>query len=160
MKALVLYTADEWMKKVAEAVAEGAKEVKFEVDVVEAGKEKDYAGYDFVFFGSKLGNQLDPKTTAYFEKLKSKPIALFFVATFTNKKVMDDLLKKAEDVHAQVKNTFSAKLTGFLASLGMGSVKEEDLIRARGFAERTLNNHFNLEYGKESEKAKIKGYLK
>ncbi|HLD75391.1 MAG TPA: hypothetical protein VI874_00100, partial [Candidatus Norongarragalinales archaeon] len=59
-----------------------------------------------------------------------------------------------------VKATFCALREGPLTFLGMGPVRESDLIRARGFGERTLNNAFGLSFGGESEKAKIRGYLK
>lgn len=160
MKVLVAHAGGDALKKMAETVASGAKELNMEVSVVVLDKPiQDAAAFDFVFIGLKLALP-DASVQKLFEALRGKPIAFFFVAQKPDKQAVDATVAAASQKGAFVKNTFTASLKGVLSFLGLGSVKEDDLIRARGFCERTLNNVFGLPFGGDNEKARIKGYLK
>lgn len=154
----VLIVLDDPTKKLAEAIAEGVREIGHQAVLQPASNNPDPAGFDFVFLGGRQGKTFSAKSYAEKRDWKGKKVAVFGVK---NGKTADDgtalLRTKGADVE---KNTFFAKLQGPFAFLGKGSFAGEDLIRARGFGERTLNQAFDLKIQKQNGKTRIQGYIK
>ncbi|MBI4360929.1 hypothetical protein HY572_04120 [Candidatus Micrarchaeota archaeon] len=153
----VLIVFDDAVQKLAEAVAEGVKEIGHQAVLQSVSKNPDPQGVDFVFLGGKQGKTFSLNDYVEKREWTGKKVSVFGIKNASG----DDgtaLLKKRG---AQVeKNTFFAKLYGALSFLGKGRFAEDDLIRARGFGERTLNQAFDLKIQKSNGKARIQGYLK
>lgn len=160
MKVLVAYSSSAGnARKLAETIATGAREAGATVELVDAGRQKPlYEAYEFVFLGCDALLSFDSKLLA--GKLEGKKIALFASRSGLAKKALDEVLASLKQRNVGVVNTFVVQPLGPLAFLGFGEVKEADLIRARGFGERTTNTAFNVDVRKNNDKAsRISGYL-
>ncbi len=159
MNVLVVYEGTA-VKPLAEAIAQGAQELKAAVAVKTTAEKPSFAGFDFIFAGGMLHNGFSIQKYLEVKDVSKTKLALFCVKKGAGN--LDLAVQTLQGKGAQVeKNSFSALLDGPLAFAGMGKLKEADLIRARGFGERTLNVAFDLRIGKDTEKAdKIKGYIK
>lgn len=159
MNVLVVYEGAV-VKPLADAIAQGAKELQASVAVKTVAEKPLFSGVDFVFAGGMLQNGFSIQKFLTDQDVSKAKMALFCVKKGAGN--LDLTIQTLQQKGAQVeKNTFSAQLDGALAFMGMGKIKEADLIRARGFGERTLNVAFDLKIGKDTEKAdRIKGYLK
>lgn len=159
MNVLVAYD-NPTIKPLADAIAQGAKELNATVTVKTTAENFQLAGFDFVFVGGVLDARFSAASFISKTNWPKTKAAVFCVKKKTGN--LDAALQLLSQKGVQVeKNTFSALLEGPLAFVGMGKIKDADLIRARGFGERTLNVAFDLQIGKDTEKAdKIKGYTK
>ncbi len=158
MNVLIVYEGP-LAEKLAGAIAQGAKELNAQVTLKTTKDNLSLKSFEFVLLGGTMGGSFS--ADAYIKKNDWNTVNVALFAAKTGAKglelVADSLQKKGAKVE---KNSFTARVTGLLSGLGMGQAKEADIIRARGFGERTLNSFFNLPFGSESEKSKIKGYLK
>ncbi len=159
MNVLVVYEGAA-VKPLADAIAQGAQELKATVAVKTAAEKPQWSGFDFVFAGGMLDGGFSIQKYMETKDVSKTKLALFCVKKGAGN--LDLAVQTLQGKGAQVeKNSFSAQLDGPLSFVGMGKIKEADLIRARGFGERTLNVAFDLRIGKDTEKAdKIKGYVK
>ncbi len=159
MNVLIVYDSPA-VKPLGDAIAQGAKELQANVTVKTTAEKPSFAGFDFVFAGGTLDKGFSIQKYLEAQDVSKCKMALFCVKKGTGN--LDLAVQTLQQKGAQVeKNAFSAQLQGPLAFAGMGKLKEADLIRARGFGERTLNVAFDLRIGKDTEKAdKIKGYVK
>ncbi|MBI5225616.1 hypothetical protein HY994_00055 [Candidatus Micrarchaeota archaeon] len=159
MDVLILYDNPS-LKPLADAIAQGAKELKTTVTIKTVAEKPNLAGVDFVFVGGVLDGKLSTQNYLTQQNWSKTKMALFCVKKTTGS--LDTLVQALAEKGAKIeKNTFSTKLAGPLAFVGIGKLPESDLIRARGFGERTLNVAFDLGIGRNTEKSdKITGYLK
>lgn len=159
MNVLILFDSPA-VKPLADAIAQGAKELQASVTVKTVTEKPSFSGFDFVFAGGTLDKGFSMQKYLESQVVSKTKMALFCVKKGAGN--LDLAVQTLQSKGAQVeKNTFSAQLQGPLAFAGVGKIKEADLIRARGFGERTLNVAFDLRIGKDTEKAdKIKGYVK
>lgn len=156
MNVLIVY--EEAVKPLADAIAEGVREIGHQPVVSPVAKNPDPKEFDFVFLGGRQGKKFS--LNAYTQRFDwtGKKAAVFGIK---NGKNTDDGTAALKQKGANVeKNTFFAKLHGTLAFLGRGRFAEDDFIRARGFGERTLNQAFDLKIHKFNGKNRIQGYLK
>jgi len=147
-------------KPLADAIAQGARELQSQVTLKSTVEKPATAGFDFVFIGGILDGRFTAQSFIEKSDFGKAKAALFCVkkGTGTLDLAIQTLQQKGVSVE---RNSFTAQLQGALAFAGMGSLKEADLIRARGFGERTLNIAFGLDIAKDTEKAdRIRGYLK
>lgn len=161
MNVLIWTTPDVGVQKIADSIEAGAKEVQAAVTRTKTAITKQNVDLaEFVFFGCAFSEFGKPAVQQALASAARKNAALFFIGPKTDSKAVEAAVQKASKAGVNLKGTFFATLEGPLSFLGMGSVKEADLIRARGFGERTLNTAFGLQFGGDSEKSRIKGYLK
>jgi len=155
-RTLIVYSSKRGhAEKLARAVFEGVRRTPSRATLAEASPEAGADAFSMVFIG--------------FEESAPQPIREFVESNdWTGKKVaffgadagFDALSKKLGEAGAEVLGSLNAHVTGFLSFLGFGDVSEQDLIRARGFGERTTNTAFYFRVGGNKEKHRIKGYLK
>ncbi|MBI2445963.1 hypothetical protein HYV43_06250 [Candidatus Micrarchaeota archaeon] len=159
MNVLIVYEGAA-VKPLADAIAQGAQELNATVAVKTAAEKPPWAGCDFVFAGGMLDKGFSVQKYLETKDVSKTKLALFCVKKGAGN--LDLAVQTLQQKGAQVeRNTFSAQLQGPLSFVGVGKLKDADLIRARGFGERTLNVAFSLGIAKDTEKAdKIKGYVK
>ncbi len=147
-------------KPLADAIAQGARELQATVTLKSMVEKPNPAAFDFVFIGGILDGRFSALSFIEKSDFAKAKAALFCVKKGTG--TLDMATQTLQQKGVQVeRNSFTAQLQGALAFAGMGTLKEADLIRARGFGERTLNVAFGLGIAKDTEKAdRIKGYLK
>lgn len=149
MKALVLWSGKQKVKRVAEEVLVGAQLTKAQAFFAEAPVSIE--GFDLVFLGFQ---KFDPKK--FDGDWTGKKFAVFCVH---GKK--DAVLKATDFIESRggkFVNSLGLYAYGLLSILK--KLSEQDLIRARGFGERTTNNALHVKIQKHSKKRHIRGYLK
>ncbi|MFH1257557.1 MAG: hypothetical protein ABIG96_00210 [Candidatus Micrarchaeota archaeon] len=122
----------------------------------------DLSAYDLIFIGFEIHNLSESAKLLDFiehNDFQGKRVALF-CSYFINRKYLAKIEEKLKRKSAAVFSTISLKRQGLLTLLGKGELKENDLVRAEGFAERTVNNLAGRRITKESEKEQIRGYRK
>ncbi len=159
-RTLIVYPAGSaGLEKAAKAVLEGADRTPTKPVLAEASPETGADSFDFVFLGcaSHLGA---PSQEEFVESndWNGKKVAVFSVGA--NKKALTELVENLSSKGAPVVSTLDLRLGGLLSFAGFGELSEQDLIRARGFGERTVNTAFSFKVPKNKEKHHIKGYLK
>ena len=161
-KARTLITLPEGsapLAKAAKAVLEGASRTRAKAVLAEASPETGADSFDFVFLGcaSYWGA---PSLREFVESndWNGKKVAVFSVGA--SKEALEALSETLSEKGASVIATLDLRLGGLLSFAGFGGLSEQDLIRARGFGERTANTAFSFKVPKNKEKHHIKGYLK
>ncbi len=159
-RVLIVYPAgSKALEKAARAVVEGVRRTPSLAVIAEASPETGADSFDFVFLGcaSYLGA---PSPLEFVESndWNGKKVAVFSVGA--NKKALTELVETLSSKGASVVSTLDLRLGGLLSFAGFGELGEQDLIRARGFGERTVNTAFSFKVPKNKEKHHIKGYLK
>lgn len=162
--ALIVYSSKRGStKRVAEAIKEGVERTGTRVVLTEATGELHAGDYDLVFIGSGIyGGRFSEDARRFVEEndWKGKRVAAFACYS-SSKGALAGFIADLESRGARVLNSLNVKAGSLLNVIGLGrKLSEQDLIRARGFGERTANNAFGFKVRKNSKKHGIKGYIK
>ncbi len=163
-RVLVVYASrNGTTKKVAEALAEGCRRTAAEVVLTEVSEELDAGAFGLVFVGSCVHRgRFDESITRFLDenKWEGRNVAVFACHSGA-KEALGKVVAELSQRKARVLNSLNIQSSSPLNVLGFGKrLNEQDLIRATGFGERTVNNAFGLHVQKNREKRRIKGYVK
>ena len=150
-------------KRIAEAVAGGVKRTGVETVLTEASEELDGSAFDFVFVGSEVhGGAFGEPARLFLDenKWEGRQLAVF-ACHYGDKEALGRVVEELSRRKARVVNSLNVQAGSPWNVVGAGKkLSEEDLIRAAGFGERTVNNAFNFRVKKSCEKRRISGYVK
>lgn len=169
MEPVLIISADErpTTRLLVELVAEGVRIAGFEAVVRSVERcPEDLAPFKLVFIGYQapilFHQPLSQFLNRFGPKLRGHQIALFNTYSWKfGRYFFKNLQKKMVKLGIEPKHTLSFRRHGGLwALLGGGHLREEDLVRAKAFGERTSNTVYGVRIRKHSEKSRIKGYQK
>ncbi|MFA4946257.1 MAG: flavodoxin domain-containing protein [Candidatus Micrarchaeia archaeon] len=163
-KVLIVYASKRGnTRRIAQAIAEGVERTGLKPALVEATGELNADAFDLVFIGSGVyGGKFDEHVQRFLDENKwaDKRVAVFACYS-SSKAALDSVVTELSHRKARVLNSLNIRCASLWNLVGLGrKLSEEDLIRARGFGERTANNAFGYRIGKSKDKAHIKGYFK
>ncbi len=178
LRAFIVYASPEgFIAKLAYAVSQGCHKSGAASDLLDLKEQKglanypwfgrmrkaesipaDLTPYSLVFIGFETGSLSESRKAFDFIESNSwsgKNVALF-CSFESRKKALEEAVSILQRKGATIVNTLSLRRKGLISQ----KLEETDLARADAFGERCINNITGHRVSKNSDKARIEGYLK